>query len=213
MPTETNEVKATYLNVMSDGKFHQKVDEGTPGAVLREGELKDGTKYSKWELLSEEITGTIKGVDTFDGGYGKNLNLRMDVHGEDVSVSFSTLSDFGKDMLHKVLSLNLNLPVTLTPFIEPTAKVNKNGEVISRKGVKVIQNNQEIYSHFQKWDKELGRFIPQNGMPEGPVAKPGKKVSPDEWKMYFMAARIFMIDAVETHFKVGSSEVDKKFNA
>lgn len=196
------ENKVTYLNVMSDGKFHQKVEEGTPGAVLREGETKDGTKYSKLELITDFVAGKITKVDFYDGEYGKSLVLNLETLDGDVSVSLSTASDFGKDMLHKILSVDLGTIVTLTPFIEETNKLNKKGEKIMNKGIRVVQNGNQVWSHFQKWDKDLGKFVSLNGMPEAPTAPAGKKPSSDEWKMYFMQAKIFMIKEVEKAFKI-----------
>lgn len=198
MPTET-EIKGTYLNVMADGKFHQKVEEGTPGAVLREGETKDGTKYSKWELITDDVTGKITKVDFYDGEFGKNLILTLDVAGEPVTISMSTSQNFGEDMLHKILSVNLQTPVTLTPFVEVKGEKTK-------KGIKVVQNGKEVWSHFQAWNKDLKKFVSLNGFPESPTAPAGKKVSSDEWKMYFMQARVFMVKAVEEAFKIEAKD-------
>lgn len=199
---------------MSDGKFHQRVAEGTPGAVAREytitdKDTKEETTHIKFELLKPEITGKITKVSTYGGQYGKNLILHMNVEGEEVSVSVSTLNKFGEDMLKKILAINLDIPVRLVPEIYK----NKKGKDVFE--VHVFQNGEKVRDYFTKYDKATSTFTSIDGFPPSPVKKgqTSKDVSSAKWVIFFAQVREFMIDTVEAHFGITGSDVDKKFNA
>jgi len=190
--TETKET-GIYFNVMSDGKFHQTVPAGTEGAVLREGELKDGTTFSKWEKLFSDISGMITKVEFYDGNYGKNLLLTISDEGyEDVTVSLNTAQPFGEDMLKKLLAIDRTQPIKLVPYSLVDEKSGK-----SKKGITVYQNDQKVQSYFHSYDAETKQTTPINGFPELPTAKKGKAISSDEWKLWFAQCRLFMIDTIE----------------
>ena len=190
--TETKD-EGIYFNVMADGKFHQTVPEGTEGAVLREGELKDGTTFSKWEKLFSDISGKITKIEFYDGNYGKNLILTIEDEGyEPVKVSLNTSQNFGEDMLKKILAIDLEQPVKLVPYSLIDDKTKK-----SKKGITVYQNDEKIQSYFHSYDTETKVTTPLHGYPKAPVAKKGKTISADEWKLWFGQCRLFMINFIE----------------
>ena len=201
-----------YFNVMADGKFHQEVAEGTEGAVFREGDTKDGKHYAKWEKLFQDVSGMITKVEFYEGNYGKNLNLTIEDEGyEPTIVSFKTGDQFGEDMLKKLLNIDLSKPVILAPYAFKTdAGKNKNGVTVTQNGVK-------IQSYFHDYDEATKTTTVKNGYPKAPVAKKGKTISADEWKLFFGQARLFMINHIEDKLGLDNTadaeaEAQRKFD-
>lgn len=178
------------MSVLADGKFHQTVPVGTEGAVLREGEDKDGVPFSKWELVFDAVSGIISSVQFHEGKFGKSLNVVID----GVTVSFSTNGKFGEDLMKKILLVDTSKSVRLVPY----SFLDEKGR--NQSGVTVYQDDKKVPSYFHDYDTGTKKMTPKNGYPEMPVAKAGKKISPDEWKMFFMQARLFMIDKIEERF-------------
>lgn len=192
-----------FLSVLADGEFHMTVPEGTPGAVKRVYKTSTGEEGFKWEKVITEVSGIISKVEFHEGDYGKNLNLTItDGDDEPLIVSLSTASNFGEDMMKKLLSINLELPVRLVPY----AFVDDKGK--TRKGVTVYQSDEKIKNYFQEGEGKETKNI--NGYPDAPKAKAGKTVSTDEWKMYFMQARLFMIDTITEKLNLESKEENWK---
>lgn len=193
---EATKKGGVFVTVLADGKFHQTVDAGTASAVLREGEDKDGVAFSKWELVFDALSGVIGKVDLVDGKFGMNLNIEID----GATASFSTSGNFGEDMLKKILNIDLSKPVRLVPYSITEGEKTK-------KGVTVYQGEKKVQSYFHSYDTGTKKTTPINGYPEMPVAKGTKKISSDEWKMFFMKARLFMIDQVSAKFSANGVEV------
>jgi len=198
--TEARESEDFY-NVLADGKFHITVPEGTDGAVLRKYETSTGEEGEKWEKVYQDLSGTITKVDMFEGKYGKNILLSMKDDDGEFVVSLGTSSNFGEDMLKKLLNIDLTKEVKLAPysFIDETTKKAKKGVTVTQDGVK-------IHSYFHSYDAETKKTKEIKGYPVAPKAKANKVISSDEWKMYFMQARLFMIGVLEEKFQIGVPE-------
>lgn len=188
----------TYFNVLSDGKFHQVVPEGTEGATRREYETSDGKKGVKFEILAETITGTIKNFSLFEGEYGKNVLIEFAKETEEdeqVIVSLSASSGFGEDFLKKVPNIDIEKVVTLAPY----SFEDDNGK--KRKGVTIYQGGIapefKIANYYVKEDKKLKKLVPTNGMPapDGDTSK----FDSDDWKLYFGTARKFLLGEFQKH--------------
>lgn len=198
--TESKE-SVIYFNVLADGKFHQTVSEGTEGATLRTYETSDGKEGSKWEKIYSDISGKITNIEFADGNYGKLLMLTIEDEGyEPVVVSFNCNSNFGEDMLHKLLNINRELPVKLVPY----SFTDDKGK--SRKGITVTQGDVKIQSSFKQYSEDTKEVTFMEGFPKMPKAKTGKTVSSDEWKVWFATSRLFMIDHIETTLGLTNSK-------
>ena len=192
-----------FFNILADGKFHQTVDEGTESAVLREGETKEGEKYSKWEKLFESLSGKIKSVEFFDGNYGKNIIVNMEDEEGEFGISVSTSSNFGEDLMKKLPNIKLLEEVKFAPYSFEDDKGK------TKKGITVTQNGEKVQSYYHDYNPGTKAMTLKNGYPEAPVAKKGKTISSDEWKVYFGQARIFMIGKTEELFEIEAT-VDKE---
>ena len=86
--------RGTFFNVLSDGKFHTTVPEGTEGAVKREYETSDGKKGVKNELVADSISGVISNISVWDGDYGKSIQITIGELGKDgvIAVSYTHLT-------------------------------------------------------------------------------------------------------------------------
>lgn len=178
--TETSGKK--FLSILADGKFHQTVADGTEGAVVREYEDKDGKEQSKTELVFGEVEGLITEISFDESDYGKNLIIEIDGEGE---IKIGTASNFGEDLLKKIPSIDKSKPVKLVPY----SFTDDKGK--TRKGVTVYQDDKKVENYY--YDSVNKKAI--NGIPqaEGDTSKFDK----DDWKMYFMKVRKFLINQVE----------------
>lgn len=186
-----------YISILADGLLHLPVPEGTEGAVVREYETSDGTKGSKTEMVFTELSGIISKIAFFEGDFGKLLQLTVSDGDEDpITLSVSTASNFGEDLMKKLPALDITLPVRLVPYSFTDDK-GKN-----KKGVTVYQNEVKIGSHY--YDEVTKKLT--NGLPPVPVPKKGKSISKDEWKVYFMQVRIFLIDKITELFDLEAQD-------
>lgn len=194
----------TFATVLSDGAIHITVPEGTEGAKIRTYETSDGKTGSKTELVYKEISGIISKVDIRDGDFGSQLQLTIeDGDAEPIVLSLATASNFGEDVMKKLPNVDLSLPVTIIPY----SFVDGKGK--NKKGVTIVQNEKKLQNYFYDFHKKVNI----NGYPEPKKVKPTKanpegKLSKDQWKAYFMDARLFLIDFITEKFNLGATEMD-----
>jgi len=192
MKVETNtkgESTLVYWNVLADGKFHQTVEEGTEGAVIRHYEDKE-TKEDKikHELVAGSLSGIITKVELDDtGAYGEVIRVELDGEG---MACFPCSGNFGEDIMKKLPNINKDKEVKFTPYsFADKIKKDSNGKPKLIKGVTVEQDGIKLLSAY--WDGE--KIIGGIPVPKGDTTK----FSKDKWKMYFTEVRIFLIDQLE----------------
>lgn len=225
MAKEEARAKEDFYNVLADAKFHFAVDEGTEGAVRREYTVKgkDGnpdTTGVKYELLYGALSGKITKVAFHEGDYGKNLLLTLEDGDETFVVSLGTNSNFGEDMLKKLLNIDMDQPVRLVPYSLKDKNTGKDKRGITvyqgqdSEGKFITADENKVQSYFHKYNEETKTTTSLHGFPKAPVAKKGKEISKDEWKVWFAQCRLFMIDFIEEKLGLDSeSEEIKKANA
>lgn len=179
-----------FISVLSDGKFHEKTSEETEGAVLREYELRDGTKGSKWELVYQKVENVlITKVEFEDGDYGKNILVTLSDGDNEVVWAQGTKTNFGEDLMKKLPAVDFAEKVTIQPYSFPSEKTGK-----PVRGVNIYQKNDKVLSHF--WDGEK----PVNGLPE--VDKEAaKNFDSDDWISHFTIVRKFLVSYTEEHVR------------
>ena len=195
----TNEDK--YINILgSDATFRLVVSEDTEGAVRRDWTSKDGSQSgTKYELIYNEISGVISDIKFYDGKFGKNILLTFtDNSSEPLVLSIGTATPFGEDVMKKLPNINIKQEVTLKPYKEFTSNEGKK----IRAGVTVYQNGIKIENFY--YDKETGKNL--YGFPNV-VLKKGKVMSSDDWKLYFLNCRVFLIDDITKRFIDGENEI------
>lgn len=191
-----------YVSILSDGLLHLGATEETEGAIKREYETSDGTKVSKWELVYTELSGMITKVAFQDGDYGKSLRLTVtDDKDESVVLSVNTQNNFGEDLMKKLPNVDLTKGVKFAPYSFEDDKGKK------RKGVTVYQDDKKIENFYYDREKKENT----NGYPV-PSLKKGKKWSKEEWKLYFLQARVFLIEDITKRFNIDVPSEDKEFD-
>lgn len=181
----TNETGRFISILGSDGTFREKVDKETPGAKFREYEVKDSktketVKGSKWELVYNNIVGHIESIDFFSGDYGKQIHVKISDQDEDVIWAQDVSSQFTEDFLKKLPNVDLSRPVKLVPF----AFTTETGKL--KKGITLYQGDTKVTNFFYDGVKNV------NGYPD--PEKPGAEMENDDWKVYFIKARQFLVD-------------------
>lgn len=181
----------------SDGTFRLTVKEGTPDAEYREYETSDGKKGGKWELVYKSLSGRITNLQTYDGDYGTNLMVTMTYEGTDGEetsdiISIGVGTPYGEDFMKKLPNINLDEFVTMSPY----SFEDDNGKI--RKGITVKQGDTKLTNFFYKAgaDGERGENINGYPDPEGDTSTYTK----DDWKIYFMKARKFLMEYTTENF-------------
>lgn len=180
--------RGTVFSVLADGKFHTTVAEGTPNAVKRDWETKDGKKGSKWELTAQSIEGYIKAVGIYDGDYGDNLQIEIGDSEVDVTVFLSTGSQYGEDFMKKLPNLKKGEMVRLSPY---SFKDEQSGK--DKKGMTIYQSESKITDFYH--EKKGEKIAATNGYPE--VPEEAKKWKSEDWKLFFLQARKFLKGEVQ----------------
>lgn len=184
-----------YASVLADGRIHITVNENTEGAVKREYETSDGKTGSKWELVYSEISGMLSKINFFEGDYGKSLQLTItDGDEKPVVLSLSCASNYGEDAMKKLMNVDMEKEVKIVPY----SFTDDKGK--SKKGVTIYQDDEKIQNYFYDAKKEKN----VHGYPEPKKLK--KPLNKDQWKMYFMEVRMFLIDTITEHFKLEEAE-------
>lgn len=176
-----------FIGIKADGFFHEKVDAGTEGAVLREYELKDGTHGSKWELLYEDVKNVlITNVEFEDSDFGQNILITCSDGENEVVIAESTSGNFGTDLMKKLPNIDLTQPVTIKPYAFKDEKTGKD-----RRGVTIYAKGDKVMNFF--YDAEKKAELHDFPIPEGDKTAYDK----DDWKVYYISVKKFLVKYVQ----------------
>lgn len=186
------------MNILgSDGTLRLVVPEGTEDAVYREYEYKDSktgeTKTgAKWELILKSLSGKIVNLQTHDGDYGTNLMLTLAYEGGKDTISIGVATPFGEDFMKKLPNIDFEQYIDFAPY----SFTDDKGK--ARRGVSIKQGETKIQNFFYKPGENGAQGENINGYPnpEGDTSKYTK----DDWKIYFMVARKFLMKYTDEHF-------------
>lgn len=174
--------RENFVSILgSDGTFRKVVPEGTEGAIVREYEDSKGNKGIKTELVFNEMEGKITGISFFDGDFGQLIKVVMTDEAGDETLSMDTSQAFAEDLMKKLPNIKLDQNVVFTPY----AFVDENGK--NKKGLTIKQNGEKVDNYYYNAvDKKPCNGFPE---PEGDT----KKFDKDDWKMYFIKVRKFLV--------------------
>ncbi|MES2224166.1 MAG: hypothetical protein V4469_04515 [Patescibacteria group bacterium] len=203
MALKNTKEERTFASVLADGKIHVTVPEGTPGSVVRTYETSDKKKGSKTEMVYTELIGKVSKIGFFEGDFGMQLQVTVDDgKNKPVVLSLSTSSNYGEDMMKKLINVDQNKFVKIAPY----SFTDDNGKM--KKGITIWQKNdktgknEKLQNYF--YDAEAKENI--HGYPEPKKLKGGKKLTKDQWKLYFGECREFLVEKITEHFKIEETQ-------
>lgn len=188
------------MNILSsDGTLRLVVPAGTEDAVLREYETSDGKEGSKWELVFKSLSGKITNIQKYEGDYGLNLMVTLAYEGGEDTISIGAATPFGEDFMKKLPNIDLESYVEIAPyaFTDDRTGKQKKGMTIKQTGKGWTQD--KVPNFFAEAPKEEGgRWTNINGYPD--PEGDSTKYTKDDWKIYFMLARKFLVKHTEENF-------------
>jgi len=196
--------RSPYYSVLSDGKFHTEATEGAEGSVKREYETSDGKKGVKNEFIVESIQGKMISLNVHESDYGKMIQVTLGDEKEKIIISLNSASSFGEDFMKKLPLIDVTKEVKLVPYSFEDELGKK------RKGVTIYQDDEKILSNYGS--KVGEKYVVTNGYPAIPEGS--DKFDTDDWKMYFMTARKFLLVETSKHSLYGAiaKEADKEMD-
>lgn len=186
----------TYLGIIG-GKFRQAVPQGTPGAILRTYETRDGKTGEKWEKEYESLTGRVSGVNFYDGEFGKNITVFFKDGEEDYGLTLGVATPYAEDLMKKLPAVILDKTLTITPYDFEDDKGKR------RRGITIYQDGKKIESFF--FDREKKEIINGAPKPEGDT----DMFDSEDWKMYYTKLRKFTINYITEKIVPKLGKVEK----
>ena len=217
MSREEKREGGLYYTIVQ-GSFRVKVDKDNPDAVRRDWTSADGKKSgTKYERVINALFGKIETIEFKEGDFGMQMMVKLDKNedGDTPIIALSTASREGEDLMKKLPRVDLEREVRLRPF----SFEGDGGEEV--KGMEVMQADDagnftvKITNHFRgKIEKEVKGKMTEvwdniNGYPNPDWDADYTK---DEWKIYFMQARQFLIKNTQERIipKLGLSNTGTK---
>lgn len=181
---------SVYYTIVG-GTFRAQVSEGDPNAVRREWESTDKKRSGvKYERIINAIIGYITKIQFFDSEYGMQLviSLDKDDNGKTPKIALQAASREGESFMKRLPNIDFKKEVKLRPF---SFTDQQDGEEV--RGMDVTQADElgeftvKIKNFFR--DEEAKKNINGFPDPEGNT----EEYSKDDWKMYFLQCRKFLI--------------------
>lgn len=158
-----------YLQIIA-GKFAQKVEKGTPGAVERENKKKEIV----YELLNSELTAKVKEMTIKKNEFGEQLEITMEEVGEFYVVTIPVESKYFDSFASKIGNVDLSKEIKIAPYsFSPKDGGSK------KTGINIFQDGKKLDYFFSK---------------ENPKGKPqptSDKLDDKAWKIYKIQERDF----------------------
>ena len=190
MPGKQFGPRKPFLSII-EGTLRQKVDEKTKWAQAREYKTKDkmGKEITatKYELVFFEWSGKIIGINIKDTDYGQVCEVEF----TDAIITVPTDSRYFQDFAQKVMGANLGQTISFHPY----DMEGDDGK--QRKGVSMEQNGKKLKSYY--YDPQTK--APCHGIPQ-PTGNT-KTYKKDDWKIYFLQLKNFLINELEQNLKFG----------
>lgn len=151
------------------GKWRRRVQEGTPGAELRELTMGNNKGSTVWELGWP----SLENVHLIGGKLIKNEQVGLQAEvifkdfmcGETYVVSFGAKSRTLKTLIERLPNLDPDMAFNME--LHPSRKKSASGATMYN--LRVVQNGSSLESHYIKWHKDAqGNNVVEclNGCPE-----------------------------------------------
>lgn len=141
-----NREGGNFITILN-GKFCQRVPDGTAGAVSRINKL----NKTVFEKFYDSFTAKLINIKTQDGAYGKNWLFVFKDNGEVYNLQLSYSNSFATQFLKMLPNIDLTKEMKLSPSVKEVDGKNKSSLFVN-------QDNQPIKHAFTKDNP--------NGMPD-----------------------------------------------
>jgi len=199
-PIETGNVMYLYI---IGGTLMQKSEQNAKGAVLRSYETSAGDKGEKWEIHHKSLTGFIEGIEFKDSDFGEQCVVKVTDGKDKAQLNLQTESRYFIDFAQKIANVDMNEPVTFSPFDFTNKETGKQ-----IRGMSMVQSGKKIESYFYEKEKKKninGIVEPENG---------GKGFKKDDWKIYFIQLKKFLVNHVKQQSAgIGKFEVKDEIHS
>lgn len=154
-----NRPEGKFITILN-GKFCQRVPEGTPGAVQRTNKLNKVV----WEKFYDSFTAKLVNIKVSDGAYGKSWNFMFKDSGEIYTLQLSYSNSYATAFLKMLPNIDLTKEMKLSPSqkvedgkTRSSLFVNQDGKTIKHAYTKDNPNGlpdmEEVVIKGQKqWD-------------------------------------------------------------
>ena len=127
-----NRQSGQFITILN-GKFCQRVQEGTEGSEQRTNKL----GKTVWEKFYTSFTGKLVDIKTQDGTYGKSWVFSFKDTGEVYHLQLSYSNSFATAFLKMLPNLDLTKEMKLSPSVKQVDGKNKSSLFINQNGVPV----------------------------------------------------------------------------
>ena len=121
-----------YLTILQ-GKFCQRVSEGTEGAVKRVNKLGNVV----FEKFYDSFTGRLINIKVQDSNYGKTWNFIFDDKGEIYTLQLSYSNSFATAFLKMLPNIDLTKEMKLSPSTKEVDGKNKSSLFVNQNGTAI----------------------------------------------------------------------------
>ena len=186
-----NKSSKTFLNIVS-GKFAHRVPEGTEGAVSRKNK-KDALV---WEKMYDSLSGQISSMKIEKDDYGKHLAIDVKSGIDTFQVQIPVDSKYFDTFCYKINNVDLSKEVKIVPY---SFVAQDSGQ--KKSGLNMYQGNNKIEHYYTKEDPK--------DKPVSPTFNGGDRVDDEEWKIFKLSERKWMMNMISNKSLSMANEVVK----
>ena len=124
-----NRPEGKFITILG-GKFCQRVQEGTEGAIQRTNKIGKVV----WEKFYDSFTGKLVGIKVQDGTYGKTWNFSFQDKGEIYTLQLSYSNSFATAFLKMLPNIDLEKEMKVSPSTKEVDGKNKSSLFINQDG-------------------------------------------------------------------------------
>ena len=194
MPLEVRDSKKYAIIV--GGKIAIKAEEGARDSVKREYKTSAGVEGVKWEYLYDNLRGIIQDIEIVPSDFGDQIHVLID----GITLSLGAASQYGNDFMKKIPTADLTKELNIVPW-----KMEKDGKIKS--GLVIYQGFNEkegkaikLTDYFYDWENK--KCLHDFPSPENKV------MDSDDWKMYFIKVKKFLIEYIKENIIPKVSKFD-----
>lgn len=127
-----NRSEGKYFTILG-GKFSQRVQESTEGAVQRTNKLGKVV----FEKYHDSFTAKLIDIKITDGAYGKSWEFHFRDNGEIFKLQLGYSNSFATALLKMLPNIDLTKPMKLSPSVKEVDGKNKSSLFVNQDGVAI----------------------------------------------------------------------------